>query len=175
METTNDMDTVIRKLTQLTIIFLLSGFLWGCGSDNGQNTNEQTSFQTQTESDASETTVDALANPLDNKGVGPVDHVELGPVDEAMAAEGKAIFEANCTACHQLEERYIGPAMKEVTARRSPEWIMNMIMNPNEMVEKDPIAKALLAEYLSPMANQNISQEQARKILEYFRSIDEVK
>ena len=45
-----------------------------------------------------------------------------------------------------------------------------MIMNPEEMVEKDPAAKALLAEYLAPMANQNITEEEARAILEFFRT-----
>ena len=30
---------------------------------------------------------------------------------------------------------------------RTPEWIMNMILNPTEMVEKDPLAKELLVEF----------------------------
>ena len=63
---------------------------------------------------------------------------------------------------------------KEVTTRRSPEWIMNMILNPEQMVKEDPIAKQLLAEYMSPMADQNLTEEQARNILEYFRTLSEV-
>ena len=60
-----------------------------------------------------------------------------------------------------------------VTKRRSPEWIMNMIMNPQEMIKQDPIAKQLLIESnMAMMANQNISQEDARALLEYFRKID---
>jgi len=47
---------------------------------------------------------------------------------------------------------------------------MNMIMNPEEMVAKNPAAKQLLAEYLAPMANQNISEDEARALLEYFRT-----
>ena len=70
-----------------------------------------------------------------------------------------------------MEERYIGPALQDVTERRTPEWIMNMILNPEEMTKKDPIAKELLAEYLSPMANQSLEEEEARKILEYFRTL----
>ncbi len=50
---------------------------------------------------------------------------------------------------------------------------MNMILNPEEMVFKDPIAKKLLAEYnFAPMANQNLTEDQARKILEYFRTLE---
>ena len=46
---------------------------------------------------------------------------------------------------------------------------MNMILNPEEMVKNDPIAKQLLLDFnLAPMANQHLTQEQARNILEYF-------
>lgn len=120
-----------------------------------------------------EKVVDQLADPLKNKGVGPIKEVDLGPIDQEMVEEGKTIYETYCTACHKLDERLIGPPLKEVTARRSPEWIMNMIMNPDGMLKEDPIAQELLKEYLSPMVNQNISEEQARKVLEYFRSIQE--
>jgi cytochrome c len=177
MKTPKDKRSALKIISHFLLTLLLT-FLWvGCGN-NGEDETTATSNpsasanQTQEEPD---NTTEALADPRDNKGIGPVDHIELGQVDEAMAAEGKAIFEGNCSACHQLEERYVGPPLKEITARRTPEWIMNMIMNPTEMLEKDPIAKALLAEYLAPMANQNISQEDARKILEYFRSVNEVK
>ena len=133
---------------------------------------KKTSEQQETDNEEDEI-VEQLADPMQNKGIGPIDEVELGPVDNAMAAEGEKIFQEYCSACHKVEERYIGPPLKEVTARRSPEWIMNMIMNPEQMVKEDPIAKELLKEYLSPMANQNISEEQARKILEYFRTLSE--
>lgn len=118
-----------------------------------------------------ETTIEQLADPLKNKGVGPIKQVELGPIDQSMAEEGKKIYETYCIACHKLDERFIGPPLNEVTARRSPEWIMNMIMNPDVMVKEDPIAQELLKEYIAPMANQNISEDQARKILEYFRTL----
>ena len=65
----------------------------------------------------------------------------------------------------------MGPALKGVTERRSPECIMNMAMNQEEMIQKDPIAKALLIEYNgAPRANQNITEEEARAMLEYFRT-----
>ena len=55
--------------------------------------------------------------------------------------------------------------------RRSPEWVMNMILNPEEMVKKNDIAKKLLAEYIAPMANQNLTEDEARAVVEYFRTI----
>jgi hypothetical protein len=59
-----------------------------------------------------------------------------------------------------------------VTKRREPEWIMNQIMVPDKMTAEDPIAKELLATYMTQMTNQNITEEQARNILEYFRQQD---
>jgi len=111
-------------------------------------------------------------DPMKNKGIGPVTSVELGEeVDAAMAEEGRLIYEEKCSACHKPTERYIGPAPKGIFDRRTPEWVMNMILNPEEMVANDPIAKDLLKEYLSPMANQSLTEDQARKILEYFRTL----
>jgi len=49
---------------------------------------------------------------------------------------------------------------------------MNMILNPDVMLAEDEAAKELLAEYIAPMANQNINEEDARAILEYFRLKD---
>jgi hypothetical protein len=49
---------------------------------------------------------------------------------------------------------------------------MNMILNPEEMTKNDPLAKALLIEFNgSPMANQNLTEEEARQVLEYFRTL----
>ncbi len=107
-----------------------------------------------------------------SKGIGPIESVELGPIDETLVAAGKETFELLCTACHKFEERYVGPPLHRVTERRSPEWIMNMILNPTQMAMEDPIAFDLLAEYMTPMADQSVTEEQARAILEYFRSID---
>ncbi len=151
-----------------SLFFLLAVFfLTGC---SGGNENKEASAPP---AQPEETTPEATADPVVNKGVGPITSVNLGELDTEMAAEGKELYESLCTACHKLDQRYIGPSLADVTERRSPEWIMNMILNPTEMVKEDPEAKKLLAEYISPMADQNLSEEQARKILEYFRSISQ--
>jgi hypothetical protein len=49
---------------------------------------------------------------------------------------------------------------------------MNMILDPEGMVTNDPLAKSLLIEFNgSPMANQNLTEEEARAVLEYFRTL----
>ena len=107
------------------------------------------------------------------KGVGPIEELELPEeIDADLATSGQEIFEQFCTACHKFDERYVGPGLLGVTERRSPEWIMNMILNPEVMIQEDDTAYNLFAEYMTPMANQGITEEQARAILEYFRSYD---
>lgn len=104
-------------------------------------------------------------------GIGPItEPMTLGPVDHELAEEGQEVFEVKCSACHKFNERYVGPELGGVTARRSPAFIMNMILNPQEMIDRHPAVKTMLAEYMSFMANQNLTQEEARQVLEYIRT-----
>ena len=111
---------------------------------------------------------------LENKGVGPINNVILeDKVNISMANSGEKLFNQLCTSCHIINEDYIGPAMSGILDRRSPEWIMNMILNPIQMLEEDPIAIELLEKYnFEYMYNQNLLEEEAREILEYFRLLD---
>lgn len=112
-------------------------------------------------------------DPMDNIGIGPISSLEFdAEINVDMANAGKEVYDAKCTACHKVHKRYIGPSPAGIYERRNPAWVMNMILNPDEMVQKDPIAKALLAEYSSPMANQNLTQEEARSVVEYFRTLE---
>lgn len=110
---------------------------------------------------------------LTNKGVGPITSVTLdSEINQDMATHGQDVFKKMCTACHRTGKKFIGPAPDGILDRRTPEWVMNMILNPEEMVQKDPLAKELLIEFNgSPMANQNLSEEDARAVLEYFRTL----
>ena len=70
------------------------------------------------------------------------------------------------------ERKLIGPALKGIYERRSPEWVMNLLLNPTEVLKQDPIAKALLKEYNNVMMlNQNLEQSEARAIAEYMRAL----
>ena len=102
------------------------------------------------------------------------DEVELKtPLVHDWVISGQGIYEIKCQGCHKLtDERVVGPGWKDVTKRRKPEWIMNMITNVEMMLEKDPEAQKLLEQCLVRMPNQNISQPEAREILEFMRSND---
>lgn len=147
------------------IVFaVLAVFVSSCGSDKAKT---ETNKEVPKKEIKSET---KKVDPLKDKGIGPITNITLGELDQTMATEGEAIFKAKCSACHKISKRFIGPGMKGVTQRRTPEWIMNMILNPEEMVQKNEIAMQLLKEYNAPMANQNLTEEEARKVLEYFRT-----
>jgi mono/diheme cytochrome c family protein len=102
-------------------------------------------------------------------GIGPIRTVSLEEIDEDLAEQGEEIFKLKCSACHKMDERYVGPALGDVTERRAPAYIMNMMLNPEEMVQKHPEVKALLAQYLTPMPNQQLTEADARAVLEYLR------
>ncbi|MFZ4548033.1 MAG: c-type cytochrome [Bacteroidales bacterium] len=109
----------------------------------------------------------------DSKGVGKFTDVKLEPLDASKADLGKGIFATKCTTCHKLTaEKFVGPGLKGVTVRRTPEWILNMITDPEKMMKADPVAKKLFEEMLTPMANQNIADADAINILEYLRQND---
>lgn len=116
----------------------------------------------------SETTV---LDPMSDIGVGPVKNIVLPDFkDEKLASKGKEIFESYCSACHKMDKRYVGPPLENILERRTPEWVLNMILNPEVMVRENALARQVLEEYHgAPMANQNLSEEQARAILEYLR------
>ena len=155
-------------MKNIIILIFVSAAMVACGGSS-QNQQEEGS---EAPKSMVENEAPASADPMDNKGIGPISSIELGPIDDAMVAEGKAVYDQMCMACHKPTEKFIGPAPAGIVERRSPEWIMNMILNPEEMVKEDPIAKALLVEYnMAPMANQGLTEEQARQILEYFRTL----
>ena len=142
--------------------FFIAGILGAiilsnCSEKGNNNTSTAT---TVTESD-----------PMKDKGIGPVTSLTLGAIDNTMAEEGKIIYESKCTACHNPTEKLIGPPQKGVLERRTPEWTMNIILNTQEMLDKNPIAQKLLKEYNNvPMTPQGLTEEEARKVLEYIRT-----
>ena len=63
------------------------------------------------------------------------------------AAAGKAIFNTNCAACHKLDAKSTGPALRGVANRRDRAWLGKWIRNSSEMIKSgDPIAVQLFEE-----------------------------
>ena len=108
-----------------------------------------------------------------DQGVGKYKDVSLPALDKKLAGKGKVLFEAKCWPCHDPSSMdWVGPGLKNVTQRRTPAWILNMITNTGDMVEKDSIAHRLLSQRDMKMHVENVSDEDARLILEYLRLND---
>ena len=155
-----------NKMKHITGFAILAIFLFvGCGGGNGEDqASQKTSGQKSTE---------GLTAFEQKHGIGPVtEEITLGDVDQALAEKGEAIFETKCSACHKMNERYVGPELGDVLDNRSPTYVMNMILNPDEMVKKHPEAKKRLTEFMTPMPNQNLKREEARAVVEYLSSVN---
>jgi mono/diheme cytochrome c family protein len=164
-----------KKIITKTLASAFLLFIYACGGsgDNSAGSTSQTQSQTtQAPAATSEAPVDIRAK-SDSKGIGKFTSVTLEPVSAEKSKQGEAIFSTQCISCHKLsDERLIGPGLKGITEIRTPEWILNMITNPEQNVQKDPLGKALLAEYKAVMPYQGITEENARAILDYLRQND---
>lgn len=159
------------KRTTATLTLIFSMFLISCGG-SGESSSADTS-EPSSSAPAQEEAAGGLSAFEQEHGIGPVtEPLNISDdIDAELAEQGESIFEMKCTACHEMENRLVGPALGDVTERRSNEFIMNFIMNPSGMTQDHPVGKELLAEYMTPMPFQNVSEEEARAILEYFRSV----
>ena len=94
----------------------------------------------------------------------------LGTSQEADIQAGKALFNTNCAACHQLNRKAVGPALRGVTEKYDKEWLYRWIKNGTQMIKDgDPQAVAIWEEYnRAVMTNYpQFSNEQIDNILAY--------
>ena len=94
----------------------------------------------------------------------------LGLSQEADIQAGKALFNSNCAACHQLNRKAVGPALRGVTEKYDREWLYSWIKNGTQMIKDgDPQAVAIWEEYnRAVMTNYpQFSNEQIDNILAY--------
>lgn len=160
----------LSGLVVTVFVLLITAFLSGCG-DSGNDDPDTGNFSNEKKT-GSDLTDWQMKN-----GFGPVkEKIELGEIDTELAATGKKIFDSKCASCHKLDERYIGPAQRDVLERISPEFFMNMVLNPDENIDKHPRTKKMLVEYnMTRMTNQNINRQDANALLEYFRLVGKEK
>lgn len=149
------LNTIAMKTFTFYIALLGISALLACGS-SGSGANQDQEIESDTTS----------------KGI--VAYIDTSePLDMALIEEGKIIFEKRCDNCHRSDTiKLIGPGWGGITNRRSPEWIMNMILNVGIMVEHDSVAHQLLNENEVKMPDQNLGVDKARAVLEFMRAND---
>ncbi|MCI0433556.1 MAG: cytochrome c [Gemmatimonadetes bacterium] len=160
-----------RRIGSL-VVFACALWTWGaCGGGEASGQNGEAHGDDHGEARDEAHGEGSLSAAQLERGIGPIDRLDLGPIDAALAEQGAQVFNLKCSACHKLTDRYVGPPLGEVLDRRTPEFVMNMMLNPAEMVEKHPVVRELLAQYMTPMPFQNMTRDEARAVLEHLRSI----
>ncbi|WP_116523810.1 c-type cytochrome [Seonamhaeicola aphaedonensis] len=95
---------------------------------------------------------------------------------EGDPAKGKSLFNANCAACHKLDKKMTGPALRNVEQRLADEqgldreWIYAWIRNSSALIKSgDAYANKIYAEYnnAAMTAFPQLSDEDINNILAY--------
>ncbi len=86
------------------------------------------------------------------------------------AADGEALFKANCANCHKPDKDYTGPALKGWKEREPSEgWIYKWVANPSGMIASDAYAKTLAEKWKPTVmtAFPQLSKEEVDAIMKY--------
>jgi cytochrome c551/c552 len=88
---------------------------------------------------------------------------------QALAADGEALFKANCASCHKPDKDFTGPALKGARDREpSKTWVYNWVHNSTLVIQTDAYAKGLYATWKAQMtAFPNLKNEEIDAILKY--------
>ncbi len=87
-------------------------------------------------------------------------------------AAGEKLFKQNCSACHKLGTRLVGPDLLGVTQRRSEEWIIHFVQNSQEFIKSgDQQAREIFEKFNKvQMPPQPLTADQIRDIMAYIEA-----
>lgn len=94
----------------------------------------------------------------------------ISSMKSVYAADGEALFKANCASCHKPLESYVGPELKGAREREPYKgWVYKWIANTTTMVTTDPYAKKLLSEHSGVVMTPfpDLSKEDIDAILDW--------
>ncbi len=95
-----------------------------------------------------------------------------GGGDAAAVQAGDALFKANCTQCHAVNEQVVGPALAGISKRRPITWIIPWIHNSAKVVASgDEYAVALYNKFQKQqMPSFALSDKEITSIVAYITS-----
>ena len=105
----------------------------------------------------------------DRRGIGPIDSLELKQISDSLVKRGQLVFRERCSDCHTMELKNRGPDISDILAIRKPEWVINFLLNKEEMLQRDSLALITRAKYDQPCGSDIQSMNEALDILEYLR------
>ncbi|WP_423146847.1 cytochrome c3 family protein [Rubrolithibacter danxiaensis] len=88
------------------------------------------------------------------------------------AAEGGALFKQKCTACHALDRKVVGPALKGITESKEEAWLLKWIKNSQALVASgDAEAVKIFNEYgkVAMPPFPELTDDNVKSILAYIK------
>jgi glucose/arabinose dehydrogenase/mono/diheme cytochrome c family protein len=92
--------------------------------------------------------------------------------DSITIAKGAAVFNQNCSGCHNFRQDGIGPQLTGITTKVSSTWIENFIKDPQQTISSgDEHAKELIAKYKIVMPSFNtLKDDEVNSIIAYLNA-----
>jgi len=92
--------------------------------------------------------------------------------DEAVISSGEKLFKGNCTVCHSINEKVVGPALKNVHTRRDLKWITAFVKNSQKVIKSgDPYAVKLYEQYnKTEMTSFDFEDQEIASIVAYIKA-----
>jgi mono/diheme cytochrome c family protein len=103
--------------------------------------------------------------------IAPAAGAQSVTVDQNLAKRGKMLFgNRGCAGCHTFGKKLAGPDLVGATARRDQDWLRRWLKAPDQMLESDSIAKAMLVEFQSvKMPNMKLSDADVDALVHYIQ------
>jgi nitrite reductase (NO-forming) len=125
---------------------------------------------------ASQGAIGLIAAGAPAAGAGETEHHNIPATavpSNPVAVKGKLAFESKCLACHSIGGGdKLGPDLYGVSKRRNDAWLTKWLKSPEQMLPSDADAKSMFDKYKLPMPNQNLSDEEIRAFITYFKWAD---
>ncbi len=98
-----------------------------------------------------------------------IKNVKVGAFNPSLAESGKKIFAEKCASCHRMDEKLVGPPLRDVVKRRSADYVFSQILDPEKMMANNDTTKSLLSVYMTQMPNQHLTMPDAKAVYDYLR------
>ena len=95
--------------------------------------------------------------------------------DKAVISAGEALYEDNCTACHAMDSKVIGPALNDAHKRNNVAWLKAFIVNSQKVIQGgDEYAVKLYKEYnKTQMNSHDFNDEELNAVIAFIKDRSE--
>ncbi len=86
---------------------------------------------------------------------------------------GETLYKANCTSCHAIDRKVVGPALKDVIDVKDEAWMIKWIKNSQSLVKAgDPDAVKIFNEYNQSIMSSfpQLSDDDAKNIIAFVKA-----